>query len=128
MSFIEEMNNNVNNFVDPKKVYENAQQLATDVTRGTVNMTTLEGTLMIEKAGETIANTMDKLGDTANNHFSKFADIIVNATTKIIKESKKPPITGIEPRQFGGTNETDFMKYVYTKKTIWFTKKDMIWN
>lgn len=30
--------------------------------------------------------------------------------------------------QVGGAEESEFMKYVYTKNPIWFTKKDMIWN
>jgi hypothetical protein len=40
-----------------------------------------------------------------------------------------PPYNAIQSggSQKGG-NPTDFMKYVYTKKSIWFTKKDMIWN
>lgn len=33
-----------------------------------------------------------------------------------------------EFNQTGGTTEDEFMKYVYTEKPIWFTKKDMIWN
>lgn len=46
-------------------------------------------------------------------------------------------ISGVKPMNVseikgGGNNSTnnstDFMKYVYTKKPIWFTKKDMIWN
>jgi hypothetical protein len=56
---------------------------------------------------------------------------------KKARESKH--IHGISkylPRQSGGgdeeniqmNNEDELMRYVYTGKPIWFTKKDMIWN
>lgn len=120
------MNNTVSNYVSPSKLYDNVKGIAKDVA----GVSTIEAEVMIDRAGDTISNTIDKLGNTFHKHYSDFVDTTTKGIRDIIRESKTPYVSGInryphQPMRGGGD---DFMKYVYTAKPIWFTKKDMIWN
>lgn len=125
MDDITRFNTKINNAFDPGKIYESTKKLVSDAA----GVSMIEGEVLIDRTGKILSETVDRFGDTFHKHYNDFVNTTKNAIIDIIRENKK--ITGIQPMNkrnniIGGGD--DFMKYVYTAKPIWFTKKDMIWN
>jgi hypothetical protein len=115
---LEQANQSVVDAVDPDVILGKA----TDLARTAASAATIEGEIAAEKIG----NIFDR-------YYGSFVDKTVDGINKVIDkvQTANRPITGVNPYQgpyqgHGGGN--DFMKYVYTEKPVWFTKKDMIWN
>lgn len=135
---IQEMNENLNNYVKPSEIIDNIKEVAKDAA----SVGTIEAEIVMERAGDTVNKTINNIGNTGNNLFKDFINTAVDGIIKVMDKKKEMDISimnntrGLYPRnripnqlmQQGGNNENEFMKYVYTEKPIWFTKKDMIWN
>lgn len=132
------MNENLNNYVKPSEIIDNIKEVAKDAA----SVGTIEAEIVMERAGDTVNKTINNIGNTGNNLFKDFINTAVDGIIKVMDKKKEMDISimnntrGLYPRnripnqlmQQGGNNENEFMKYVYTEKPIWFTKKDMIWN
>ncbi len=142
------MNNSMNKLVQPSEIMKSIKEGVKDVA----GFGTLEADIIVDHAGEQSNKIISNVGKTVNEVFKDFVGTVVNGVTTIMdkqqeieNKSLKNNISimntkkGLYPvqqypgqsypiNQTGGNNKSEFMKYVYTEKPIWFTKKDMIWN
>jgi hypothetical protein len=137
---IQEMNDTMNNYVKPSEIMNNIKDFGKDMAA----FSTVEADLMMDRGGDMIETLISKVGNTSNQLFKGFVDTAVDGIIRVMDKKKElnnvsfmNKKIGLNPRnqyprqminQQGGNNESEFMKYVYTEKPIWFTKKDMIWN
>jgi hypothetical protein len=138
---IQDMNDTLNSYVKPSEIMNNMKGIAKEVA----GVGTIETEIIIERASDTLNKTINNLGNTGNTLFKDFINTAVDGVIRVMDKKKEMDINtisimnntrGLYPRnqipnqitQQGGNNESEFMKYVYTEKPIWFTKKDMIWN
>lgn len=135
------MNDTLNSYVKPAEIMKNMKE----ITKEVAGVGTLEAEIAFERAGDTFNKTINNIGNTGNTLFKDFINTAVDGVIRVMDKKKEIDINtisimnntrGLYPRnqyptqtiQHGGNNESEFMKYVYTEKPIWFTKKDMIWN
>ncbi len=145
---IEEMNETMNKLVKPSEIMETVK----DTVKDFASLGTMEVDIATDHAGDQINKIITNVGTTGNQLFKDFVGTVVNGVTTVMDKQQEIDNnrllinnkfsimnnkSSLYPRnqyhrnpsiQTGGSNEDEFMKYVYTEKPIWFTKKDMIWN
>jgi hypothetical protein len=144
---VEEMNNTLNKVVKPNEIMKSIKEGVKDAA----GFGTLEADIVVDHAGEQFNKIISNVGKTGNEVFKDFIGTVVNGVTTVMDKQQEiennkllknnisiiNTTKGLYPthqypmnsiNQTGGNNESEFMKYVYTEKPIWFTKKDMIWN
>jgi hypothetical protein len=93
-----------------------------------LKITADEGIRILDKTNEMNLNNMKfSIMNNARQLYPKYDEYAKQfSNPKQIYDRLKP--NRQVSAQEGGGDESEFMKYVYTEKPIWFTKKDMIWN
>ena len=130
---IEETNNKINNL--SSTILSSGKDVAKDIA----GFALIEGEVAADRVGTIANNTISKIGETTNEIIKNLTNNIVdglirynvsikNSQQRLTPMNQYPPINSYPMNQRGGSSQSEFMKYVYTEKPIWFTKKDMIWN